>query len=209
MAQTICVVFPALWRIVFSIGQQQFIHNTVCNIALGTASWICCHPNIAFCRGYTPWQFRDMVSWFAISKRANIVFWGRLLRGAGTLIGWRTWRNILGWMRSYKCRPWVRRDVGEGNLEWASIMEECRRELPWVCQKVAQAVGWQHGRPCSPYAPKPGEQRQKAMRTGRGGGICLHQAMRTGKQMQQMGKRACPSDPWLAPVHVSVEHDLV
>ena len=38
-----------------------------------------------------------------------------------------------------------------------------------VCQKMAQAVGWQPGRPCRPHAPKLGEQREKAMNTSRGG----------------------------------------
>ena len=75
------------------------------------------------------------------------------------------------------------RDASKGDLEWASIMEECRRELSCVCQKVAQAAGWQLGRPCRPHAPKPSEQRQKAMRTGKGRGICLYEAMRTMKGM--------------------------
>ena len=79
----------------------------------------------------------------------------------------------------------MRGNAGEGDLEWAGIMEECRRELSCVCQKMAQAAGWQPGRPCRPHPPKLGEQRQKAMRTGRGGGICLHQAMRTVKRMQR------------------------
>ena len=61
------------------------------------------------------------------------------------------------------------RDAGEGDLEWVSVMEDCRRELSCVCQKMAQAVGRQPGRPCSLHAPKPGEQREKAMRTSGGG----------------------------------------
>ena len=47
--------------------------------------------------------------------------------------------------------------MNEGDLEWAGVMEECRKELSCVCQKMAQAVGWQprsrdgHGIPkCSP-----------------------------------------------------------
>ena len=59
------------------------------------------------------------------------------------------------------------RDADEGDLEWAGVMEECRREFSCVCQKMAQAVGWQPGRPCRPHAPKLGEQREKAMRTNR------------------------------------------
>ena len=59
------------------------------------------------------------------------------------------------------------RDGGEGDLEWCGIMEGCKRELSCVCIKMAEAVGWQPRRPCRPHAPKPGEQRQKAMRTGR------------------------------------------
>ena len=61
------------------------------------------------------------------------------------------------------------RDAGEDDLEWAGIMEKCRRELSCMCQKMTQAAGSQPGRPCRPHATKPGEQRQKAMRTGRGG----------------------------------------
>ena len=61
------------------------------------------------------------------------------------------------------------RDRGEGDLEWGGVTEECKRELSCVCIKMAQAVGWQLGRPCRPHAPKLGEQRQKAMRTGRAG----------------------------------------
>ena len=33
------------------------------------------------------------------------------------------------------------RNMGEGNLEWAGVMKECRRELSCMCQKMAQAVG--------------------------------------------------------------------
>ena len=58
------------------------------------------------------------------------------------------------------------RDAGEGDLEWDGEMEECKRELSCVCQKMAQAVGWQPRRPCRPHAPKPSEQRQKVIRTG-------------------------------------------
>ena len=51
------------------------------------------------------------------------------------------------------------RDADESDLEWASVMEECKRELSCVCQKMAQAAGWQPGRPYRPHAPEPGEQR--------------------------------------------------
>ena len=51
------------------------------------------------------------------------------------------------------------RDVGEGDLEWVSILEECRRELSRVCEKMAQAAGWQPRKPYRPHAHKPGEQR--------------------------------------------------
>ena len=45
------------------------------------------------------------------------------------------------------------RDASKGELEWAGVMEECKRELSYECQKMAQAVGWQPGRPCRPHAP--------------------------------------------------------
>ena len=51
------------------------------------------------------------------------------------------------------------RDAGEGDLKWAGIMEECRRELSCASQKMAQAAGWQLGRSCRPHTPKPSEQR--------------------------------------------------
>ena len=50
------------------------------------------------------------------------------------------------------------RDGGEGDLEWAGVMEECKRELSCVCQKMTQAVGWQPWRPRGPHALKPSEQ---------------------------------------------------
>ena len=51
------------------------------------------------------------------------------------------------------------RDAGKDNLKQASIMEECRRELPCVCKEMAQAIRWQPGRPCRAHTPKPREQR--------------------------------------------------
>ena len=77
------------------------------------------------------------------------------------------------------------KDTDKGDLEWASIMEDCSRELSCVSQKMAPAVAWQLGRPCRPHTPKLGKQREKAMRTSRWGGICLHQAMRTVKRMDR------------------------
>ena len=75
-----------------------------------------------------------------------------------------------------------------------------------VCIKMAQAVGWQPGRPCRPHALKPGEQRQKAMRTGR---ALFTSSDEDSEEDAPEGRRACVSDPWLAPVHVTVERDLV
>ena len=101
------------------------------------------------------------------------------------------------------------RDGGEGNLEWAGVMEECKRELSCVCIKMAQAVGWQPGRPCRPHAPKPGEQRQKAMRTGRAGPHLFTSSDEDSEEDAPEGRRARVSDPWLAPVHATVERNLV
>ena len=72
-------------------------------------------------------------------------------------------------------------DAGKGDLTWAGIMEECRRELSCVYKEMVQAASWQPGRPCRPHAPKPSEQREKAMRTSSGEGICLHRVTRTVK----------------------------
>ena len=101
------------------------------------------------------------------------------------------------------------RDVDEGNLEWAGVMEECRRELSCVCQKMAQAVGWQPGRPYRPHAPKPGKQREKAMRTSRGGRHLFTSSDEDSEEDEPEGRRARPRDPWPAPVYATVERDLV
>ena len=101
------------------------------------------------------------------------------------------------------------RDGNEGDLEWGGVMEECKRELSCVCIKMAQAIGWQPGRPCRPHAPKPGEQRQKAMRTGRAGPHLFTSSNEDSEEDAPEGRRARVSDPWLAPVHATVERDLV
>ena len=90
------------------------------------------------------------------------------------------------------------RNGGEGNL--------CKRELSCVRQKMAKAIGWQPGRPCRPYAPKLGEQRQKAMRTGRVGPHLFTSSDQDSEEDALEGRRACPRDP---SVHASVEYDLV
>ena len=101
------------------------------------------------------------------------------------------------------------RDGGEGDLEWGRAMEECKRKLSCVHQKIAQTGGWQLGRPCRLHAPKPGEQMQKAMRTGRAGPHLFTSSNEDSEKDAPEGRRARFSDPWLAPVHASVEHDLV
>ena len=101
------------------------------------------------------------------------------------------------------------RDVGEGDLKWAGILEECKRKLSCMCQKMVQAVGWQPRRPCRSHAPKPGEQGQKAMRTSRGERHLFTSNDEDSEEDVVEGRRAHLSDPWLAPVHVLVERDLV
>ena len=101
------------------------------------------------------------------------------------------------------------KDADEGDLKWAGVMEESRRELSCVCQKMAQAVGWQPGRPCRPHAPKLGEQREKAMRTRWGGRHLFTSSDEDSEEDEPDGRRARPHDPWLAPFHVLVERDLV
>ena len=75
--------------------------------------------------------------------------------------------------------------------------------------KMAQAIGWQPGRLCRPHAPKLGEQRQKEMSTGRAGPHLLTSSDEDSEEDTLEGRRAHPSDPWLAPIHASVERDLV
>ena len=101
------------------------------------------------------------------------------------------------------------RDAGEGDLKWAIIMEECRRELSCVDKEMAQTASWQSWRPCRPHTPKPGKQRQKAMRTKRRARHLFTSSDEDNEEDAIEGRRACLSDPWLAPVHVSVKHDLV
>ena len=76
-------------------------------------------------------------------------------------------------------------------------------------KKMAQAIGWQPRRPCKSHAPKFDEQRQKAMGANRGGRHLFTSSDEDSEEDAAEGRRARPSDPWLAPAHVSVEHDLV
>ena len=101
------------------------------------------------------------------------------------------------------------RDGGEGNLDWAGVMEECKRELSCVCQKMAKAIGWQCGRSCRLHAVELGEQGQKTMRTGRAGSQLFTSSDEDSEEDAVEGRRARPSDPWLALVHTLVEHNLV
>ena len=75
--------------------------------------------------------------------------------------------------------------------------------------KMNQAIGWQPWRPCRPHGPKPSEQRQKAMRTGRAGPHLFTSSDEVSEEHAPEGRRARPSDPWLARVHASVKCDLV
>ena len=74
---------------------------------------------------------------------------------------------------------------------------------------MAKAVGWQLGRPCRLHVSKPREQRQKAMRTGRAGPHLFTSSDEDNEEDAPEGRRAHISDPWLAPVHATVERDLV
>ena len=74
---------------------------------------------------------------------------------------------------------------------------------------MAQAVGWQPGRPCRPHAPKPSEHREKAMRTSRAGRHLFTSSNEDSEEDEPEERRAHPREPWLAPVHASVERDLV
>ena len=94
--------------------------------------------------------------------------------------------------------------IWNGAASWRSARGSCH-----VCIKMAEAIGWQLGRPCRPHAPKPGEQRQKAMRTGRAGPHLFTSSDEDSEEDAPEGRRARVSDPWLAPVHATVERDLV
>ena len=101
------------------------------------------------------------------------------------------------------------RDIGKCDLKWAGIIKECRRGLSCVYKEMVQAIGWQLGRPCRLHAPKPSEQRQKAMRTGRGRRHLFTSSDEDSEEDVAERRRARPSDPWPALVHVSMERDLV
>ena len=47
------------------------------------------------------------------------------------------------------------------------------------------------------------------MRTGRAGPHLLTSSDEDSEEDAPEGRRACVSDPWLAPVHAMVERDLV
>ena len=64
-------------------------------------------------------------------------------------------------------------------------------------------------RPCRPHAPKPGEQREKAMRTSKGGRHLFTSSDEDSEEDEPEGRRARPHDPWLAPIHATVERGLV
>ena len=49
------------------------------------------------------------------------------------------------------------RDAGKGDLKWAGIMEEFKRELSCDYKEMAQTIGGQLGRPCRSHTPKPNE----------------------------------------------------
>ena len=65
----------------------------------------------------------------AISKCADLVFWCTCYRVLPLLICWTTWGNILGWMRSYGCRLWVRKTESKaiwiGPAWWRSARGSC------------------------------------------------------------------------------------
>ena len=82
------------------------------------------------------------------------------------------------------------RDAGEDDLKWAGIMEECRRELSCVGPKLL--VG-NLGDPVGRMPPKPGEQRQKVMRTGRAGPHLFTSSDEDSEEDAPEGRRARPT----------------
>ena len=78
-----------------------------------------------------------------------------------------------------------------------------------MCIKMAEAIGWQPGRPCRPCSPKPSEQRQKVMRTGKAGPHLFTSNDEDSGEDALEGRRARSSNPWLTSVHAMVERDLV
>ena len=64
-----------------------------------------------------------------------------------------------------------------------------------MCQKMAQAIGWQIRRPCRLHAPKPGEQREKAMRTSRVGRHLFTSSNEDNEEDELEGMRTHPRDP--------------
>ena len=101
------------------------------------------------------------------------------------------------------------REPEEGDVQWGGLLEECKRELSCVCQKMAQRVGWRPGRPFRAHAPKPGEGRLKAMRTGRGGRHLFSSSEEDSEDELDAPRGSAPhrSDPWLAPIDHVVQEE--
>lgn len=93
--------------------------------------------------------------------------------------------------------------------KWGDLMEECNRELSYVCQKIKQAVGWRLGRPYRSHGPKPSEGRQKAMKSGGRGMHLFTLGNENNEENAPQGSKARPSDPWLTPIDLLVEHNNV
>ena len=75
-----------------------------------------------------------------INKCADIVFWG-------VAIGCRHFDWLDNLREHIVVNAIIRMqfmsesDADQRDLEWAGVMEECKMELPYVCQKIAKAVG--------------------------------------------------------------------
>lgn len=103
----------------------------------------------------------------------------------------------------------LREREDEADLQWAGIIEECKRELVCTCIRVATRAGWRPGRPLvrmSASSSVPGVTRPAAMRTGRGG-THLHSSDEDADEAPAEGEpssRTAPAETWFppAPPHI-------
>ena len=74
---------------------------------------------------------------------------------------------------------------------------------------MAKTVCWKPKRPYRAHAPKSSEQRQKVVKTNRGGRHLFTSSGENGQEDAPEGRRARISDSWLAPTNLLMECELV
>ena len=92
-----------------------------------------------------------------------------------------------------------------GEASWGGVIEECKRELVCVCRTMAEDACWRPGRPDRWFAPRPGQDKKRAMRTGRGGKHLFSSSEEESGGEDAPGGSRRVSDAWLGPTNPNVE----